>query len=327
MDFEQLMLNGIIINHFPLHRRNSVDMIQNSFFHYYERLKIGFLFGSYPKYFQPLNMIKNYYGEKFAFEYAFLIHYQSWLYIPSCLGVLMTAYQLIRLAQTGSFLQALDTPLNAIYGLIVSFWATIFVESWKRKQTMIQFFWGASDSSYSNVDERKVEFRYYSIYNKATDQLEKRKQVMKKKQNFKMAGLSYLFIAIVLASMIVYQILNQLTKPQYNEKGEKIKEQTILMKIQGFIYTTVYSIIVILFGTLYKDLAYKYTEDENYRYQKQHSDAIIKRLFRFNFFNFYFPMLWVAFDGRNNRRYSDLFNMMAVQMGVKQIVSNVIEYI
>ena len=99
------------------------------------------------------------------------------------------------------------------------------------------------------------------------------------------------------------------------------------MKIQGFVYTTVYSIIVILFGTLYKDLAYKYTEDENYRYQKQHSDAIIKRLFRFNFFNFYFPMLWVAFDGRNNRRYSDLFNMMAVQMGVKQIVSNVIEYI
>jgi hypothetical protein len=45
------MLTGVIINHFPLHRRNAVDQIQQSFFHYYERLKIGFLIGTYPKYF------------------------------------------------------------------------------------------------------------------------------------------------------------------------------------------------------------------------------------------------------------------------------------
>lgn len=87
----------------------------------------------------------------------------------------MTVYQLFRWAQTGSFLKALDTPLNAIYGLIVSFWATFFVESWKRKQKMIQFFWGCNDTTFSQVDERKVEFRYYNIYNKATDQVEKRK--------------------------------------------------------------------------------------------------------------------------------------------------------
>jgi len=45
----------------------------------------------------------------------------------------MTLYQAFIFAKTGSLLEALDTPLNGIYGLVVTFWATFFVESWKRK--------------------------------------------------------------------------------------------------------------------------------------------------------------------------------------------------
>jgi hypothetical protein len=46
-----------------------------------------FLFGGFGKYMQPMNMMKNYYGEKYAFEYCFLLHYVAWLMIPSALGV------------------------------------------------------------------------------------------------------------------------------------------------------------------------------------------------------------------------------------------------
>jgi hypothetical protein len=78
---------------------------------------------------------------------------------------------------------------------------------------MIQFFWGASDSSYSNVDERKVEFRYYSVYNKSTDQVEKSRQTMKKRKLCNFQARSFLFLVIVLGSMVAYQFLNQRTKP------------------------------------------------------------------------------------------------------------------
>ena len=98
------------------------------------------------------------------------------------------------------------------------------------------------------------------------------------------------------------------------------------MRLTGIAYTTIYSIVVILFGNFYKILAARRTDEENHRYQKQHTDELIRRLFQFNFINFYFPMLWVAFDARNNRRYTDLFNLMLVQMAVKQVSFNVIEY-
>ena len=41
---------------------------------------------------QPINMIRQYYGEEYAFEYAFLIHYQAWLQIPCFFGIVITLY-------------------------------------------------------------------------------------------------------------------------------------------------------------------------------------------------------------------------------------------
>jgi hypothetical protein len=78
-------------------------------------------------------MVKNYFGEKFAFEYAFLIHYEAWLIVPSILGIMLFFYQLDRFRISGEFKESLDSPLNGLYGVFIAIWATAFVESWTRK--------------------------------------------------------------------------------------------------------------------------------------------------------------------------------------------------
>ena len=83
---------------------------------------------------QPINFIADYYGEKYAFYLAWLLHYTSWLIIPSILGLFLLAFQLYNFWGLGQeFYDAFDTEGNVIYSVCIMVWTTCFVESWKRK--------------------------------------------------------------------------------------------------------------------------------------------------------------------------------------------------
>ena len=137
IDFEYYLMTGTIEQHFPLHQKNDVRQIQECFAKYKRKLIFAFLTGGFGKYMQPINMMKNYYGEKYAFEYCFLLHYVAWLMIPSALGVAVLVRMLQIYAHTKSAAEAMDTDFNGALGVILAIWATCFLESWKRKQKEI----------------------------------------------------------------------------------------------------------------------------------------------------------------------------------------------
>jgi hypothetical protein len=161
IDFEQLMFSKIVHSHFPLHKRGRIHTITKVYDVKIRKLMKSFVFGNFRKHMLPLNLIKNYYGEKYAFEFAFLIHYQAWLIIPSFFGVLLFCYQFYRYLDSGEIDVALDSPYNALYGIFCVFWATVLVESWKRTEKTIQHLWNCSDTSFSKIDERTEQFHYY----------------------------------------------------------------------------------------------------------------------------------------------------------------------
>jgi hypothetical protein len=95
-----------------------------------------------------------------------------------------------------------------------------------------------------------------------------------------------------------------------DDEGNVVVEPTQTDFIKGLFMTVIYSILVIVLGTLYKFLAYKTTKDENHRYWKNFDDALINRLFIFNSLNFYVPMIFIALDGRNPGNFDELFSLL-----------------
>ena len=143
------------------------------------------------------------------------------------------------------------------------------------------------------------------------------KREIQQKSKYTYSALSYLFLGIVVYAMVFYQNIIITTKGTLDEQGNVIVPPSEVDSLMGNIYTTVYSLVVIIFGTLYKKIAEKQTDEENHRYQKNYDDAFIKRLFLFNGLNFYLPLILVAFDTRNARNYDDLFELLLSQMAYK----------
>jgi len=124
--------------------------------------------------------------------------------------------------------------------------------------------WNCQDISYSKADERE-NFKFFDVYHEVTDMIEKRRKLPNYWGRISREWLSYFFCFLVVLAMIIYQVMIDSTKGTW-ENGELIVPPTFEQTITGYIYTSVYSIIVIVFGAIYKYIALVQTQKENYRY-------------------------------------------------------------
>ena len=96
-DLGYLVKSKVIKEHFPVHSHEEErEKIMISWKNYGTRLSVGFLTGRYEENMQPLNFIREYYGAKFAFYFAWLVHYTGMLLIPSLVGIIIFIVQMVK---------------------------------------------------------------------------------------------------------------------------------------------------------------------------------------------------------------------------------------
>lgn len=119
----------------------------------------GFLTPSrWEKSMAPLTYISDYYGEKYGFYFAWLIHYTSWLLMPSLFGLILAVYQIITgMSHGNSSNELFDTIGNVYYAIFIALWATAYVESWKRKEATLGNAWLMRD--FVDVTQERPKFK------------------------------------------------------------------------------------------------------------------------------------------------------------------------
>ena len=282
------------------------------------RLSKGMILSGFLKNMQPLNFIKDYYGEKFGFYFAWLIHYTGQLIPMAIIGTIMGIGILIeRLSDGVPANLLLSSPMIIVYAMLTTIWVTLFHESWKRKQNTIGNEWLVRN--FQDVTTERTEFRHEVTIDPDTQQ--QWKVSVRNSYVWQLAlglPISILFMCLVVGAQILLQYANW-ELGTTRDDGTKGKVPAYWRYLPGVINT----VLIVIFGKTYVWLSKKLVDAENHRYISGYENSMINKIYMFQFINTYIGNFVAIVYNQNF--YALQLNLVIVMVG-KQVVLNLIEY-
>jgi len=184
--------------------------------------------------------VREYFGETIAMYFAFIGYYTYFLAPPAFLGVLTTFY-----VSEGNrnFLVTLFCVFNLV-------WATIFLESWKRKCSELAYMWGTIDME--QFEEPRAEFYGELGKDPVTGQLQPQYPNFHRRLKFYCVSVPVMLFAMVVAwySMLLYFFLEDYFKPIYTGNSS-----LLFGTILRLTPSVVYAVLVLILSAIYQRLA------------------------------------------------------------------------
>ncbi|XP_004518751.2 anoctamin-5 [Ceratitis capitata] len=340
---------------------------------------------------QPLCLVRKYFGDKIALYFCWLGFYTEMLVYPAVVGTLCFLYGLASLDSedntpskeicneygTGNITLCplcdkacsyqhlyesclfsrltylFDNPSTVFFAIFMSFWATTFLELWKRKQSIIVWEWDLHnvESDEENRPEFETNATTYRM-NPVTREKEPYMSTWSRAIRFVITGSAVLFmISVVLSAVlgtIIYRI--SLVSVIYGGGGFFVKEHA---KLFTTVTAALINLIVIMILTrIYHRMAIRLTNLENPRTHTEYEDSYTFKIFFFEFMNFYSSLIYIAFfkgrffdyPGDDQARRSEFFRLkndicdpagclselciqLAIIMVGKQCWNNFMEYL
>lgn len=221
----------------------------------------------------PNFSIKQYFGEKIALNVVFMGHYSRWLMLPGFVGLVA---QLI-VWSTGNY----SSPVLPFYAIFIAAWGVFMLEFWKRKETLVALSWGMTEFEVEEPDRPEFSGNYIKSFVDGKDTVyyppkEKiGKQVVSQ-------SIVLLFVLLVIGTVSAIYLL-RFSIQRKTATGASITA-SVLNTVQ-----------IIIFNMIYQKVAIKLTDDENHRTDTMYEDAMITKLFIFQFINSFASFFFLAF--------------------------------
>ncbi|XP_015836241.1 anoctamin-4 isoform X2 [Tribolium castaneum] len=283
---------------------------------------------------QPLCLVRKYFGDKIALYFCWLGFYTKMLIAPAIVGTLCFLYglftidspdniptkeicdplgpgnitlcplcdkackyqKLIDSCKFARLTYLFDNPATVFFAIFMSLWATVFLELWRRKQSVIQWEWDLNGTDQD--EEPRPEFET-SVKTFRTNPVTREKEpylpASFKVVRFFVTGSAVFFmLAVVLCAVlgtIIYRL--SLVSVIYGGGGTFLKRHA---KIVTSVSAALINLIIIMCLTrFYHRLTIYLTNMENPRTQTEYEDSYTFKIFLFEFMNFYSSLIYIAF--------------------------------
>lgn len=330
----RLLEEEIFIGAYPLHD-GPYEIPKNSLTH--TRLnprqtlcKYWARWGCWHKY-QPLDHIREYFGEKIAIYFAWLGFYTAWLHPAAVVGVLVFLFGVFSMSNNMPAKEVcssgkefkmcplcdenigcqywylsdvcmyvkisylFDHPGTVFYAVFVSFWAVTFLEYWKRKNARLAHHWDV-------LGFEEEQERPRPEYAAKAKMMEKNPITGIKEPYFPpkerlpriLSGMAIIIIMIVLVLIFIMAVIIYralISIPLFQNKNLR-SNAALIASISAAMVNLMF---IMALGKIYEKLALKLTQWEMHRTQTEFEDQLIFKVFLFQFVNFYSSIFYIAF--------------------------------
>jgi hypothetical protein len=240
-----------------------------------------------------INLIRNFYGEKISFYFLWMIFYNNWLIFPALLGLVTGIISYTAddaLKQAGHVTTFKNLTFNYFdvtlfcFCLLITIWATVFLNAWKQKEKLYKYFWGME-----NQDSNEPNQETFSPDEKIPFLFGQKLPISYSYKRYLKTFVSY-FVIILLVSiniLLVYLLFRWKAYKTNNGRTSTLFFNILVASING--------LQIKLMSLLDEYIADKLTNWENYEKNSQRENSLAIKLIIFEFFNKYFSLYYIAF--------------------------------
>lgn len=222
---------------------------------------------------QPLDDVKDYFGEKIALYFAFMGHYTGMLILPAIVGL---AFQLV-VWGTDDF----SHPVLPFFCVLISVWSVTMLELWKREEKMVGLRWGTVDFEEDEPERPQFNGTIIKSYVDGADV----KYFPPAKKHTLIAQSVTLVSSLILLVLGCVTSIYILRFHLYSSIGSNAST----------VASAINSVQITILNMVYGIVATKLTQRENHRTDTEYEDSLIAKTFVFQFVNSYASFYYLAF--------------------------------
>ncbi|XP_054464988.1 anoctamin-1a [Anoplopoma fimbria] len=333
MGITSLLANGVYTSAYPLHDGDieGVNAEANDRKLLYEEWASYSVFYKY----QPIGLIRKYFGEKVGLYFAWLGVYTQMLIPAAIVGVIVFLYgcatvddnipsmeicdprnnitmcplcdracsywKLVTACGTARASHLFDNPATVFFSIFMALWAVLFMEHWKRRQMRLNYVWDLTGFGEEEEDHNRAEYEFRVMkktmkQDNSTPKGEKVKLTCTDRMPAYLTTVVMMFFMILVTFAIVFGVI--LYRISIKAALHMSTYPVARSNIRATVKTTaaiINLIVIIIMDEVYAAIARWLNTLEVPKTDKSYEERLIFKTFILKFVNAFTPIVYLAF--------------------------------